>query len=143
MKDVQEFLHSTGQSLGINEETTRSATGGLLQLIKQHATEGDFSKLLGSLPGAEDLMNTAPDASGADSGAAGLLGGLGTKVASALGGGPGSAASALALFKQSGLDTGQARDLVTKFFDFAKARAGSELVGSILGKLPEIKKLMG
>jgi hypothetical protein len=137
MDNMQEFVQSAARSIGVSGEAAESATGGLLNLIKEQAGRGDFEKLLGNLPGADVIASAAPS-----SGSGSVLGGVGKALGGSLGGKLSGAASVLGVFEKSGLDLGQAGQLVTMFFNFAKGRAGSELIDQILGKMPEIKKLL-
>jgi hypothetical protein len=138
VNDMQEFIQSAAQSIGVSGEATKSATGGLLNLIKKQAGQGDFDRLLGNLPGADAVASAA-----SDSGSTSMLGGIGKALGGALGGKLSGSASVLGVFEKSGLDLGQAGQLASMFFNFAKGKAGSELIDQILGKMPEIKKLLG
>lgn len=138
MENIQEFIQQASSSIGVSGDATKSATGGLLNLIKDQAGDGDFQKLLGSLPGADAIASSASSGGGG-----GLLGGAGKMLSGALGGKLGGAAGVLGMFEKSGLDLGQAGQLATMFFSFAKGKAGNELISQILSKMPEIKKLMG
>lgn len=132
-----EFVQSAAKQIGISDEAAKSATGGLLGLVKDQAGQGDFDQLREKLPGADSI--TSDESSGAGS----MLGGAGKMLSGALGGKLGGAAGALGMFSKSGLDAGQAGQFVSMFFNFAKGKAGSGLVEQILGKMPEIKKLLG
>ena len=86
---MQDFIQSVVQNLGVDQGTASKATGGALQLLKQHTDGADFSALLDKLPGAADLLKAAPALSGGGEGGGGMLGGMLGKAASALGGGGG------------------------------------------------------
>ncbi|MFH1755292.1 MAG: hypothetical protein ABIA59_06270 [Candidatus Latescibacterota bacterium] len=79
----------------------------------------------------------------AKSGAASLIGSASKMLGGALGGKLGGAASVMTIFAKSGLDIGQAGQLVSLFFNFAKGKAAGGLIEQILGKMPEIKKMIG
>jgi len=135
MDSIQDFIQSAAQSLGVSGDVTERATGGLLSYIKGKADGGEYQRLISSIPGADAL---APKGSGAASTFGSLVGKLGGK----LGGNLGSAASVVGIFDRSGLDPAKAGQLVTMFFGFAKDKAGGELIDQILGKAPEVKKLI-
>ena len=86
---MQEFIQQVTKSLGIPEGTTRSATGGMLQLIQKQADGNDFQSLLQKLPGASDLLSEGSDKGGGG----GLLGGLAKQASSLIGGSGGGALS--------------------------------------------------
>ena len=62
MPELQDFIQSAMKSLGTTEQATRSATGGVLQLIKQYAGQGDFKEILDKVPGTDALLKEAPSA---------------------------------------------------------------------------------
>lgn len=136
---IQDFIASAAGSLGEDEGKIQSATGGLLQLIQDQVEEGDFHDLLSALPGASSLLGGASGGKSGD----GLLGGLAGMASSALGGKLGSSVGVLQLLGKSGLDSGQIGPFVSLFFGFMKQKGSSDLVGKILGKIPELAKLAG
>ncbi len=147
---MEEFIQMVTSRLGLGASTARSATGGLLTMIRDRVGTKDFSELAEKLPGAEEMMRQAPaqtappeKATGAPepSGAAGLLGGLMSKAASAAGGPLGSAMSLTGLLGGAGVGLGQAGSFVTMFVEFVKGKAGAGLVDRVLGQIPELGKL--
>jgi hypothetical protein len=135
---IQDFIKSAAENLGEDEGKMESATGGLLKLIQDQAGEGDFQELLSALPGASSLLS-----GDAGDGGGGLMGGLAGMAASALGGKASSSLGVLQVLGKSGLDTGQIGPFVSLFFGFLKQKGSGELVGRILGKIPELAKLAG
>jgi hypothetical protein len=130
---MEEFIKKAASQLGIDESTSRSATSGILGLIKGKLGESDFSEILGKLPGAEALVSqsgtSAPQPSG------GGLGGLLGKAASMLGGeGAGNIASVLG---SSGLSLDKAGSFVSMFMNFMKEKLGDDLFDKLKGVLPE------
>jgi hypothetical protein len=138
MADLQGFLKQASETIGLSDDSTKTATGALLNLVGEKAGKDDLNELVGKIPGAESLLSETKG-----SGSGGMLGGLGKAVSGALGGKLGGAASVLGAFKSSGLDMEQSTKLVTMFFGFAKTQAGGDVVGRILNKIPELKKLLG
>lgn len=132
---MQDFIKIVVDNLGTDEKTAKSATGGLLGLIQQHADKADADELMGKLPGAADLLTQTSGGGG------GLLGGITSQLGSALGGGAGTALSVAGVLGGSGLDSGIFGKFVSLFLTFAKQKAGQELIGRLLGKIPELAKL--
>jgi hypothetical protein len=131
---VEEFIKQAASKLGIDESTSRSATGGILNLIKDKLGASDFSELLNQVPGAEAAVSqaeaSAPQASG------GGLGGLLGKAASMLGGeGAGNIASALG---NSGLSLDKAGPFVSMFINYLKEKLGDDLFDKLKGALPDL-----
>ncbi len=138
MTDMQDFISTAAGKLGVSESTTRSATAGILSFLQKRADSGDFSQLLGKIPGAGDVLNEAPKA---EAGGGGVLGGLMGKASSAFGGG--SALDLLAQFQKAGLSTDKAGPLASMLLDFVKSKAGPDLTNRILAKVPEVKQFLG
>ncbi len=136
---MQEFIQDVAGKLGIGEDTAKSATGGLLGLIKEHAEAGDVSEMLGKLPGAAGLMKAAPSSSSGG----GLLGGLGGALGSALGGGAGQALGAVEALSKTGLSAGKLGSFLEMFKQFVLPKLGPDLLKRLLGKIPGLGSLLG
>ena len=80
---VDEFISLATQQLGIGAGESRSATAGILQIIKEKLGDSAFAGLLAKLPGAEALLGEADSGSG-DGG--GLMGSLTSMAGGLLGG---------------------------------------------------------
>ncbi len=131
---MEDFIKSVASQLGIDESTSRSATSGILGLIKEKLGESDFSEIIGKLPGAEALASQS--AASAPQQAGGGLGGLLGKAASMLGGeGAGNIASMLA---KSGLSLDKAGSFVSMFLDFVKEKLGDDLFNKLKAALPDL-----
>jgi len=142
MDSIQDFITQAAGNPGVSESSASSTTGGLLDLIKNQVADADGQEFVAKIPGAASLMAQAPQAAEASEGG-GLMGGLMGKAGNMLGGNVGSALGVMGLFKQSGLNGDQAGSFVSMFFNFAKSKAGNDLVGKVLGQIPELKKLLG
>ena len=134
---MEDFIKMATSQLGIGETETRSATGGLLGMLKGQLGEGVFGELLEKLPGADALVGEAEAATEEDDGG-GMLGGLLEKAGSLLGGNAGGAASLLGMLSKSGLDASQAGSFVTMFVDFVKDKLGDDLFGKIADFIPGV-----
>ena len=133
---MDEFLQMATSKLGMSTDGAKSATGGLLGLIKDNGDSSDVSELFSKLPGAESLLGEAPKS---DGGGGGLLG----SIASAVGGKAGGALGAMEMFSKSGLSADKAGSFVDMFKDFAMKQAGEALVKKLLGKIPGLSSLLG
>ena len=140
---IEDFIGEAAGKLGAGQDQVRSATGGLLGMIKDKADGADFQQLLDKIPGADGLLSK--ESAAAEDSGGGLLGGLGglAGAAGSLLGGGDKGLGALSKLAGSGLDTGKLTTLVPMFFDFAKNKLGGDTVGRLLGKLPELKNLIG
>ena len=132
---MQDFIQSVVSQLGITEDQAKSATGGLLNFLKEQKDTSEVQALIAKLPGAESLMQSS--GSSGESGGGGLLGG----VAAGLGAKLGSAGGALAILQGSGIDAGKMGPFVNMLVDYAKQKAGPELVEKVIAQVPALKGL--
>lgn len=126
---MQDFIQSVTSKLGIGEDQAKTATGGLLNFLNNQ-DGGDVQALIAKLPGAESLMQSAGSSGG---GGGGMLGGL----TSALG----QSGGALAAVQGAGLNTNQAGSFVKMLMDYAREKAGPDIVNRVLDKVPALKAL--
>ncbi|MFO0833084.1 MAG: DUF2780 domain-containing protein [Phycisphaerales bacterium] len=155
---MQDFINMAVKQLGISDGQAKSATGGLLNMVQQHAGGADFSKLLGNLPGAGDLMQQAAGAAGGGGGGlggalgglmggnkGGGLGGLAAMASSALGkeSGAGQVAGVVAMLSNSGISADKAGGFLRLFTDYLGSKGGGDVVKTLLSKAPQLQQLMG
>ena len=138
MSDIQSFIKMASQQLGASESQTKDATGAVLGFLKDKVDDGDFSSMLSALPGASNLLS-----GGGGGGGGGLMGGLSKLAGSALGDKFGGAAGLIGALSSSGLESGKIDDFVGLFAGFLKSNLDGDLLGKILGQVPELKKLVG
>ena len=138
---MDQIIKTLSQSLGLPEPAVRAGVGILLNFVKQKSAASDnaaFTAMLGLLPGASELMSSAP-AEGAASG--GGVGGLLAKAGSLLGGNLGDAAAALGALQGAGIPMDKAGELASGFFTEAKSVAGDDAVNAVLKNLPAIASM--
>jgi len=141
---MEQIIKTLSQSLNLPEPAVRAGVGIILNFVKQKSATGDgaqFNALLGLLPGATELMSSAP-APGAES-SGGALGGLLAKAGSLLGGNLGDAAAALGALQGAGIPMDKAGELASGFFNEAKGVAGDDAVNAVLKNLPALASLLG
>lgn len=134
---MKELIDQITKSLGIDEQTATSVTGGLLGAIKKEGDPNLVSQLFQKLPGAEALVGQA-----AGGGGGGMLGGLMGSIGKATGMDLGGAAGLAGLLSKSGLKSDQIGSLVTMFLSFLKSKAGAELVEKVVAQVPALKQLV-
>lgn len=156
---MQDFINMAVKQLGINEGQAKSATGGVLGMLQGQMGGGDFQKLMGLLPGAQDLMKgaTAGGGGGGGGGIAGALGGMlgGKSGGGGLGGlanmasgllggdkGGGGAGQLLSLLGNSGLSGDTAGGFLKLFIDYVGGKGGGDLLKGVTGNM-DIAKLHG
>lgn len=132
---MKELIDQITGSLGIDEKTAGSLTGGLLGAIKKEGDPNLVNQLFQKLPGAEALVGQA-------TGGGGLLGGVMGSIGKAAGVNLGGAADLAGLFSKSGLKSDQIGTLVTMFVGFIKSKAGADLVEKLLAQVPALKQMV-
>ena len=126
---MQDFIQQAMGALGTSQATTSAATGGLLGYLQKNGPTPEVEQLLDALPGARSLLASEKPSGG------GLMGTLGS-AASALGVKSGGAAGLIGALQMAGLGADHAPRFVALFLEYAKAKAGPDLVNRILGAVP-------
>lgn len=120
---MKELIDVLMRELQIDERQARGGAGLLFRAACDKLGAGEFEKLVGRLPGLDDLMRQAPE-----SGAGRLFGGL----ASALGTGNAAIlAEVLAGFGRLGLSQDHAKRFVPVILAFLRDRLGPEVVATL------------
>lgn len=138
---MDQIIKTLSQNLGLPESAVRSGLGILLNFVKQQSAasgNAQFTALLGLLPGAAELMSSAP---AGDEASGGALGGLLAKAGGLLGGNLGEAAAALGALQGAGVPVDKAGDLASGFFTEAKGVAGDDAVNAVLKNLPALASM--
>lgn len=130
-----DFVELVSKQLGIGTDTATSATSGILNLLKGQDSGSAGDNLLAAIPGAQDFLSKSSGGGGGALG--GLMGGLGSMM-----GGSGGAVGALASLAAGGLNTNKIGPFVSMFVDYAKQKAGPELVEQFLKAMPSIGQML-
>ncbi|MEM8947204.1 MAG: DUF2780 domain-containing protein [Planctomycetota bacterium] len=137
---MDELIKSVVGELGLEEGVTRNATGSLFGFIKE-GMGGDFSQIADKLPGIDDLISGASEATTGDGGG-GILGGLAEAAGSILGGSAGEGLELAGILEKLGLSTEQIGSLVTMVINFIKENLGDSVIDMILDKVPALKPFL-
>lgn len=136
---MDEFISKVTQNLGIGEQESRSATGGILKMLKGQLDESSFGSLLEKVPGAETLLGEAESNEGSESsgGGGGLMGSLTSMAGSLLGGGGDSAtAGAAKAIGDAGIGMDKIPGFLSTLMSFLKEKLGDDMFSTIASKLP-------
>ena len=136
MTGIADFISSASRDLGEPEQTTRAATGVLLDVIRQHANSSDVQTLLNAIPGASSLSGPVVQRSQGS----GLLGGMLSSAASKFGFGSsvGSALNVLGDLKSTGFSTHNIGNLVSMFMGFVRSNTNDDLAQRLLRDIPHL-----
>lgn len=128
IEDMQELIGRIMAATGLSEEKATKALGIVLNLIQTQGNQNKVQDLFDRLPGAAELARHQ-GGDGAGRGGGGLLG----MLAGGMMGGPLAAVSKLTA---AGLSMDQVKALGTTTLDYAKEKAGAQLVKDVAGSIP-------
>jgi hypothetical protein len=117
---------------GLSEEQGKTATGGIMSMVKQNLDSGNYNKIVEQVPEVEGLVEESDkEASG---GGGGLMGQAMGMMGGSLGasGQAGSIASLLGLMQSKGIGAGQMNSFMPQLAAFVKEKCGVD-IGSQLG----------
>jgi len=138
---MNQIITLLSQKLGLPEETVKSGLATILRLLKEKTTGSDFEKLIALIPGAADLLASAPAPASSD--ASGLLSGILGAAGGLLGGQAADAAKALSAFQAAGVPVDKIAPLARGFFDQIQASGGAELTDKLMESIPALKAMLG
>ena len=124
-----ELLQMLTSQLGVTQGQAEGGAGLLFKMVKEKLDSDDFSQVVRTVPGIENMISSAPESGGL----AGALGGL----ASSFGGSAGQLGSLASLasgFKSLNLDSGMVGQFVPIILSFAQSKGG-DIVKNILEKV--------
>jgi hypothetical protein len=122
MKELIDML--TG-ALGVNAAQAEGGAAVLFKAARDKLGEGEFSKLLGGVPGLADLLKKAPAPGG------GGFGGLLSGLAGAVGGNAALISTVVGGFGKLGLRTDDAKRFVPVIMDFLRKKVGPDVVSKL------------
>jgi len=123
---MDELVREVAEKTGLDTERAERAVGIVLSLVRSQGDKAHVEELFGKLPGA-DALAAKWGGDGARGG--GLLGMLG-------GGLMGGPLVAVGKLQAAGLSMEQIRSLGSQVLDYARSKAGDELVRKVAGSIP-------
>jgi hypothetical protein len=123
---MQELIDRIVAATGLDAARAEKALGIMLSLVKTQGNQAKVGELFARLPGAAEL---AARHGGDGAGKGGLLGMLG-------GGLMGGPLAAISKLSAAGLSMDQIKVLGTLTLDYAKEKAGADLVKDVAGSIP-------
>ena len=132
---MQELVTRISESLGIDAATVEKAIGIILKMLKENLGEDKVDAIIGSIPGAEEFINKAPEASGASGG--GLMAAVGGMM-----GGGGGIMAAVGQLQNIGLDIPQSQSVAKELVEYTREKAGADVVDDALKDIPGIDMVL-
>jgi hypothetical protein len=127
---MEELVGRIAQAAGIGEDVARQAVTIILNFLNREGPSDQVQKILGALPGAQDVIET-------EGGGSGFLGGLGGM----LGGGMGAMA-ALNELTSAGLDMSQVQSVTRELMAAAREHVGAEAVDEVVNSIPGLNQVL-
>jgi hypothetical protein len=124
---MQDLIAKISSLTGLDVARAERALGIMLSLVKTQGDPAKTPELFANLPGAEDLATKfGGDGAGRKGGLFGMLGG----------GAMGGPLAAIAKLQAAGLNMDQIKILGSETLDYAKRKAGPNLVKQAVGAIP-------
>jgi hypothetical protein len=120
---MEEMISRIVSNVGIDDATARQAVRIILSFLYQQGDREKVTALAGKIPGASEYIEASEDDS------AGTLGGLGGLMG-------GGAMEVLGKLQAIGLGMGQIQGVTKETVDFAREKAGADVVNDIVGSIP-------
>ena len=134
---MDEFIQLAVNNLGLSESTARTATGGLLQSIQNQVGGEDARQLMLQLPGSEALIKNLASQSESRE-----CGGLVSKIGILFGGKVSAATGLVGILDETGLGVDEIGPFTSLFVYYLKGKVSYKLVDRILGRLPELQRML-
>src|SRR4051812_39815821 len=120
---MDDLIGALTTQLGVTERQARGGTGALFKAAQDRIGETEFNRLLGKLPGIDQVLKSAPSASTSG----GLLGGLASMAAKVGGSGDmAQAAKVLAAVSSLGLSKETILQFVPIVLKYVETHGGPE-----------------
>jgi len=116
-----ELVKLLTEQLGISQAQAQGGAGLLFKLAKDQLGPGDYSQVIGKIPGIENLVESAPGS--------GMLGSALNGLANTLGGGTngsGNLANLAGGFSKLGLESGMIGKFIPVILTFIDAKSGDD-----------------
>jgi hypothetical protein len=120
---MEELVARIVEKVGIDDATARDAVRIILSFLYQNGDREKVVALLGKIAGAAEYVDETDDDSAA------TLGGLGGLMG-------GGAMAVLGKLQAIGLGMGQIQSVTKETVQFAREKAGNELVDDVVGSIP-------
>src|SRR5262245_2955391 len=120
---MEELIARIAGNVGIDESTARQAVGVILSFLYQEGDQAKVVALVEKIPGAEAFVQASdPDSAASLGGLGGLMGG--------------GAMAVLGKLQALGLGMSEIQGVTKETVDFAREKAGADIVNDIVGSIP-------
>jgi len=132
---IESFVDEIARRSKIDPAAAETAVGTILSVIQQEGNPSKVTQLFSDLPGAADLAQKHPVASGSGTGVGGVLSSLAGKF---IGADAGVMVAAMAQIEQTGLSLQQIKNIGSGLLSYIED-ANPTLAKEILDKVPSLR----
>jgi predicted lipid-binding transport protein (Tim44 family) len=133
---IDELIGQVTSQLGLGEGQAQTGVGVIFALLEKFGDNEAVKPLLDAIPGAAALAGAQRGAiEGGGGGLGGLIGGL-------LGGKAGDLAGAMSALQGANISMDQGKGIAATVMDFAREKAGSDIVEKALASAPALKQFL-
>jgi hypothetical protein len=126
---MEELIARIAGNVGIDETTARQAVGVILSFLYQEGDQAKVVALAEKIPGAEAYIQASdPDSAATLGGLGGLMGG--------------GAMAVLGKLQALGLGMSEIQGVTKETVDFAREKAGPEIIDDIVGSIPGLSQFV-
>ena len=133
---MQDLVATISKNLGIDSSLVEKAIGIILKMLKDNGIDEKIAPILEQLPGAEDLINKAPEPSEASGGGGGLMAAVGGLM------GGGGLMETVGQLQNIGLDMNQSQDVAKELVNYTSDKVGSDTLKDALKDIPGIDMIL-
>lgn len=120
---MDELIERLVAAAGIDHDTAESAVAIILHFLNKDGPPGAAQELIAKLPGAQDLLQSEPEADSGLFSMGGLMG-AGSKMMAA------------------GLSMGQVQSVTREVIAYAREKAGEDTVGAVVSGIPGLDQFV-
>jgi hypothetical protein len=126
---MEELISRIVAKVGVDEAAARAAVRVILSFLYQQGDRARMAELANRIPGAADYIEGSEDDSSA------TLGGFGGLMG-------GGAMEVLGKLQGLGLGMGQIQGITQETVDFAREKAGDDVVNDVVGSIPGLSQFV-
>lgn len=139
---MQDFVDLVMAELGVGESECRTATVGVMELLRERLGDAIFAELTEQLPGASEFLTSNRPGNESSAGD-GLMGSLTSVGGGLLGGADSGIAGVAAAVAASGIEVSQVGRFLTLLIGYVRVQAGPDVSSQLRSRLPNMFSCSG
>ena len=139
---MNELISNIIAKFGLPEQVAKMAVGLILGNLQSSGPADLCKQLFDKLPGASALVEEAQQSAKAQEGGGGLAGMVSAGLGAVMPGEASGIMKTLSSLQAAGVDASQVKNIGDEVLNFAREKAGDDLVGQIVSQVPGLDKLL-